>query len=88
MRCDAGTAGPPHSLFPGPQHLGRRDAPVNQALSVLAADQAGYYLDEQGELLDTLTVLSRWQQHLHAWAQRIHHSQLLILEAQVTGENE
>ena len=55
--------------------------PVNEALAVLAADQPGGYLDESGGLLDTVAVLSRWQQHLRNWAECAHDSELLILEA-------
>src|SRR5215813_5569013 len=49
-------------------HLIEVDAqqPVNQALAVLADDHPSHYLDQQGRLVDALTVLSSWQQHFRA----------------------
>ncbi|HET8772274.1 MAG TPA: class I SAM-dependent methyltransferase, partial [Thermoanaerobaculia bacterium] len=55
--------------------------PIDEALRVLAADQPDCYVDAQGRWLDPLQVLSRWQEHLRAWAQCTHDSDLLILEA-------
>src|SRR5207302_1711241 len=40
--------------------------PVNEALSVLCADQPGHYVDREGRPLDALAVLTAWQQHLRA----------------------
>ncbi|HEX6095134.1 MAG TPA: GNAT family N-acetyltransferase, partial [Thermoanaerobaculia bacterium] len=54
---------------------------ADESLAVLAAGQPGAYLDRRGRLLDTLAVLTRWQQHLRDWAQSVGDSDLLILEA-------
>src|SRR5215469_14545423 len=55
--------------------------PVNQALTVLGADEPAHYLDRQGRSVDALAVLSSWQQHFRSLAQSFYKSRLLILEA-------
>ena len=55
--------------------------PVNQALTVLGADEPAHYLDRQGRSVDALAVLSCWQQHFRSLAQSFYKSRLLILEA-------
>ncbi|HEY2971011.1 MAG TPA: hypothetical protein VGJ48_00735, partial [Pyrinomonadaceae bacterium] len=64
-------------------HLITVDAkqPVSAALTVLAADQPVYYVDQEGRLVDAVTVLSCWQRHLRALAHSVHDSRLLIVEA-------
>jgi acyl transferase domain-containing protein/enoyl-CoA hydratase/carnithine racemase/acyl carrier protein/NAD(P)-dependent dehydrogenase (short-subunit alcohol dehydrogenase family)/SAM-dependent methyltransferase/ribosomal protein S18 acetylase RimI-like enzyme len=54
---------------------------VDHSLYPLVPDQLDYYLDQDGQLLSALTVLSHWQQHLRSWADRIGKSHLLVLEA-------
>ncbi|HET8774116.1 MAG TPA: polyketide synthase, partial [Thermoanaerobaculia bacterium] len=55
--------------------------PLNAALRTLAAGEPEGFLDAEGRLVTAEAVLSRWQQHLAAWAGCIHDSDLLILEA-------
>src|SRR5579864_1511243 len=67
--------------------------PVNSDLGVLASDQPDNYLDQQGRLVDAVTVLSHWQHYLQAWAQNINHSHLITLQAhavshQPTGQQQ
>ncbi|MBL6449565.1 SDR family NAD(P)-dependent oxidoreductase [Fulvivirga sp. 29W222] len=55
--------------------------PINDSLSPLVAGQLEHYVDQNGQILDALTVLSHWQRHLRAWAESIEQSRLLLLEA-------
>ncbi|NVO09902.1 MAG: SDR family NAD(P)-dependent oxidoreductase [Bacteroidales bacterium] len=57
------------------------EQPINDTVTILAADQPTYYLDQQGQLLDSLSVLSSWQQQLQAFAQSILKSRLIVLQS-------
>jgi acyl transferase domain-containing protein/acyl carrier protein len=53
------------------------DAPVVPLL----AGELAHYLNEEGQLLNVLAVLSQWQRHLQTWADSIGKSHLLVLQA-------
>jgi acyl transferase domain-containing protein/enoyl-CoA hydratase/carnithine racemase/acyl carrier protein/NAD(P)-dependent dehydrogenase (short-subunit alcohol dehydrogenase family) len=55
--------------------------PVNKLLSPLVDGELEHYLDEKGQLLGALSVLSHWQRYLQLWAGHIGKSPLLLLAA-------
>ncbi len=54
---------------------------VDGSLKVLSRGEQGWYVDQHGNLLSSLQVLSRWKAHLQSWAKVLDRGGLLVLEA-------
>ncbi|MCP5002476.1 MAG: GNAT family N-acetyltransferase, partial [Planctomycetes bacterium] len=54
---------------------------VDDSLKVISKGEQGWHVDQDGNLVNSLEVLSRWEVHLKSWAQVLGQGGLLVLEA-------
>ncbi|MCP5006098.1 MAG: class I SAM-dependent methyltransferase, partial [Planctomycetes bacterium] len=54
---------------------------VDDSLKVLSTGEQDWHVDQHGNLVSSLEVLSRWKAHLKSWAQVLDKGALLVLEA-------
>ncbi|MCP5005244.1 MAG: GNAT family N-acetyltransferase, partial [Planctomycetes bacterium] len=53
----------------------------DRSLKTLSMGERGWHVGQDGNLVDSLEVLSRWKTHLKSWAQVLDRGSLLVLEA-------